>query len=472
MPANRSLQTILVLLLAGAAASACVDEKIVYRDRELFEALPPAAAEFVGYTDEASKLTVCGNCHVGQQGKWENTVHAGAWEDLQDSGHASATCEGCHTISDKGNETTGLVGWDATQDPRYHDVQCESCHGPGLKHLEDPAVTQPFAMLGVGPDGLEGCGECHNGTHHPFSEEWASSRHANTDNHAQENASCVQCHEARGVFAAWGLDTQYSDKDSPEVIPITCAVCHDPHGSPNSKQLRFPINTPNVDTNLCMKCHHKRSIPDPTSSRGPHSPQGPLLIGEEVGWVPPSFTYPGKISGTHGSEANPTLCAGCHMNRFEVTDPSTGGFVFQATGHGFKGIPCLDAQGIPSGEADCAIDQRSFKACAVSGCHGSEQGARSAIITVWTRFDLLTSTIDAMIAQIPASEFVTGDNLITTGEGAKFNSELAKLSGSAAHNPFLVEALLTASIKQIQIDYGISAPSGISLANTLIPTTD
>jgi hypothetical protein len=91
---------------------------------------------------------------------------------------------------------------------------------------------------------------------------------------------------------------------------------------------------------------------------------------------------------------------------------------------------------------------------------------------VWTRFDLLTSTIDAMIAQIPASEFKTGDNFTSTGEGAKFNSDLAKFSGSAAHNPFLVEALLTASIKQIQIDYGISAPAGISLANTLSPTTN
>ncbi len=77
-----------------------------------------------------------------------------------------------------------------------------------------------------------------------------------------------------------------------------------------------------------------------------------------------------------------------------------------------------------------------------------------------------------MIAQIPASEFITGDNLITTGEGAKFNSALAKLSGSAAHNPFLVEALVTATIKQVQTDYGISAPASINLNNTLSPTTN
>jgi hypothetical protein len=160
------------------------------------------------------------------------------------------------------------------------------------------------------------------------------------------------------------------------------------------------------------------------------------------------------------------------MNRFEVTDAVTGAFVFQATGHGFKGIPCVDANGQPTGEADCALDQRSFKACAVSGCHGSENGARSALITVWTRFDLLTSTVDAMVAQVPASEFKTGDNFTSTGEGAKFNSALAKFSGSAAHNPFLVEALLTATIKQLRIDYGIPAPAGVNLTNTLSPTTN
>jgi len=471
MPASRSLPRLFALILVGLAATACVDEKIVYRDRELFEDLPPGAADFVGYTDEAEKLTVCGNCHVGQQSKWETTAHADAWKSLEESGFAAATCEGCHAISDKGNETTGVVGYDATKDERYHDVQCESCHGPGLEHLQDPAVTQPYAALGVGEDGLAGCGECHAGAHHPFAEEWASSRHANIENHAQENTACVSCHEARGIFAAWGINNEYSDKAGHDVIPITCAVCHDPHGSPNSAQLRFPINVTNVDQNLCMKCHHKRSEPDQTSSRGPHSPQGPLLIGEAAGWRPPNFTYTENITGTHGSSANPRLCAGCHVTRFTVNDAASGNFLFQATGHGFKGIPCVDAQGVPTGEADCELSQRTFKSCAVSGCHGSENAARSALITVWTRFDALAATINGMLTKVPASEFKTNDNLITTGEGAKFNAGLVGFRGTAAHNPFLTEALLTASIKQLQIDYGITAPPGIDLSNTLSPTT-
>ena len=32
---------------------------------------------------------------------------------------------------------------------------------------------------------------------------------------------------------------------------------------------------------------------------------------------------------SHGSEANPRLCAGCHVNQFTVTDQETGDFLFQ-----------------------------------------------------------------------------------------------------------------------------------------------
>jgi hypothetical protein len=72
-----------------------------------------------------------------------------------------------------------------------------------------------------------------------------------------------------------------------------------------------------------------------------------------------------------------------------------------------------------------------------------------------------------MIDKIPASEFSTSDNRYSTGEGAKFNNQLALAPGSMIHNPFLIEALITSSIKQITIDYGISSPPGVSLENQL-----
>ena len=80
-----------LLVLALSSLSGCVDEKVVYRDRALFEDPPSAAQSFLGYSDQGSKLVVCGNCHVEKQAEWEKTKHANAWEDLQASGHANSS---------------------------------------------------------------------------------------------------------------------------------------------------------------------------------------------------------------------------------------------------------------------------------------------------------------------------------------------------------------------------------------------
>lgn len=61
----------------------------------------------------------------------------------------------------------------------------------------------------------------------------------------------------------------------------------------------------------------------------------------------------------------------------------------------------------------------------------------------------------------------TGDDRYTTAEGSLFNSQLAAMRGSETHNPFLIEALLTASIQQVEIEYGISPAPGTVLDNIL-----
>jgi predicted CXXCH cytochrome family protein len=436
-----------------------------------YENPPTASKGFLGYTNSQSKLPVCGNCHIGQHSEWKGTRHARAWTDLQSSGASQAACEKCHTVGSNGNGVTEeQVGWAATRDARYQDVQCESCHGPGLEHVTNPDATQPLASLLVGTNLTSGCGECHSGAHQPFVEEWSQSKHAQMAASPQNNASCVQCHEARGIFAAWGVKAEYLEKGQTAKIPITCPVCHDPHDPSNQRQLRFPIAEPNVDTNLCMKCHRRRSEPELTSGSGPHSPQGPLLLGE-AGWEPPNFAYAEQtILGTHGSEANPRMCAACHVNRLQVTDPTSGNVVFNATGHLFKAIACLDATGKPTTSDACTMTQRTFKACTAAGCHGSENAARAALTVARNRLDGLAATLSALVARAPASEFSTTDGKITTAEGSKFNASLGAMKGSAIHNPFRVEALLTASIRQMGIDYGLTAPAGLTLENILGPT--
>jgi predicted CXXCH cytochrome family protein len=360
----------LMVLLAG-----CTDEKIVFR--EPFNPPPDAASGFVGYFTTSDKQTTCGNCHVGHQRDWQETRHADAYATLANNPGSQAFCFSCHTITERGNAQTGTVGWDAVQDTAYHDVQCESCHGPGVDHVEEPdGGTEPLASIAAQVDAENGCGECHNGTHHPFVNEWTQSAHATPEPEIMSRGeasagSCVPCHTAQGVLRAWGVNSEYLERDAPfeQHLGITCAVCHDPHGSAgNEGQLRFPIDVPSEDENLCVKCHHKRAEPETESSlvRGPHSPEGPLLLGEGAGWFPPGFEPEiAEILGTHGSSANPRLCATCHVIAREVTDQATGAFQFRGVGHTFEAIQCVDANGIPLPVGtDCTLDQRDF----TSGC--------------------------------------------------------------------------------------------------------
>ncbi len=455
--------------LAGLVSSSC--EQIVYRDREPFEQPASGAGDFLGYSNTEAKKTTCGNCHVGKQAEWSHTAHAGAWNTLSTSGAQQATCEGCHSVTSRGNHvTTENVGWLATKNSRYMDVQCESCHGPGLTHVMNPdiATNKPLAPLNVGVDLTLGCGECHSGTHRPFAEEWSKSRHARIVVSRATNPSCIGCHEAKGVLAAWGIKTNFIEASKPtEHMAITCAVCHDPHDARNPGQLRFPMDVPEVESNLCMKCHHRRAQPDPVSSAGPHSPQGPVLLGE-AGWFPPNFQYPpGSLVGSHGTDRNPRLCATCHVNNYVVNDVLTGKFSFRATGHSFQAIPCASAEGIPTGVATCTIAQQSFRSC--TSCHLTENAARTALIVARARLDRLVVEITALLPRIPTTEFSTTDNRISTGEGSKFNMQLAQEKGSAAHNPFLIEALLLASIRQIELDYGLRPAAALVLKPQFAP---
>jgi predicted CXXCH cytochrome family protein len=455
------------------AISACVDEDIVYRDRVLFEEPLAQAGNFLGYTDGSTKLTVCGNCHVEKQGDWIATAHADAWAGLQANPGAQASCAGCHTVAELGNHVTTAAGYNATGEERYHDVQCESCHGPGLTHVTNPLdANAPLAPIDVAVDLTKGCAECHAGTHHPFAEEWNLSAHGEGTTHQsyRTRVGCNTCHGGEAALASWGISTEFIEKGQNQPIAITCAVCHDPHSDEQEGQLRFSVSSPDVATNLCMKCHQRRAEPDlgplgtGSSSSGPHAPQGPLLLGEvgTVGWTPPNFAYNvDRIRGTHGSERNTRLCATCHVNSYEVTDPDTGGHLFSVTGHRFLPIPCVDANNIPTEDQSCGktVAERNFSSCTSSGCHGDETAAYSALVVAQARIADRVDDLKAMLALVPSTEKSSTDTLFTVAEGATFNQQLGEIGSSAVHNPFLTEALLLSSIEAVEDRYGIPAPT-------------
>jgi hypothetical protein len=488
----------------------CTDT--VFRDREPFNPPPDAANKFLGYFTVSDHQTTCGNCHVTHQAAWIKTAHASAYDVPATSSNVGPQCYTCHTVSDRGNAVDGPAGWDAVQDTVYHDVQCENCHGPGLDHVMAPdappsASNPPLAHIAVpisatlGPvdsatiTNSASCGSCHNQNSGPgvrAYEEWAASGHAHVVLEAgggspADNPSCVSCHEAKGILAAWGVTADYAERGqtgSANYLGQTCAVCHDPHGSakdpttgePLAHQLRFPISTPDVNQQLCMKCHQRRSIPDQASSRGPHSPQGPMLLGD-AGYQPAGFQPDLQaVASTHGTDRNPELCAGCHVNRLEGTDVATGKPAVSA-GHLFLAIPCLDAGGLPV-TTDCPHDapSRSWAACTASGCHADATTAVAAFTLITTDLVRLTKQIwddkngndvvDAAPADggylsdkvlVPDTNYVTNDGKLTPAEGAVFNVRMLREGGAdgshGVHNPFLARALLGADIDELQAAY-------------------
>lgn len=486
----RTIVLLTACVTAGVTLAGCANDKIVFRDRGPFNPPPDAASGFLGYFDAATKQTTCGNCHVDFQASWKATKHAGAYDAVTTSAAKTPACYSCHSLTGNGNAASGtVVGHDKVADSAYFDVQCESCHGAGLNHVEGVGqgmLIRPLAKLSM--TGTGNCGDCHSGTHQPFVEEWRASRHATINPSRVANADCAGCHEGRAALLRWGVDVNFIERaNATDYQPVAaCAVCHDPHGSGNTRQLRFPVTSQDPDQNLCMKCHNRRSEPEIGTS-SPHAPQGAMLLGF-AGYRPPGFTYDtARIYGSHATTQNPKLCAGCHIARFTVTDPATGGFTFQATGHLMRPIPCLDAAGKPTADKTCPYTEaaRSWQTCAASGCHASAAVAVGAFTTVRARMkffadqlwidsngngSLQASPTDAgLLPQVRASrptEWSNTDLVITPAEGAEFNARLCGEFGQTnadnskgVHNPFLCEALLIATINYIRTYYNLPAAS-------------
>ena len=235
------------------------------------------------------------------------------------------------------------------------------------------------------------------------------------------------------------------------------------------------------------------------------------MLGENVGWIPPGFAYDtSQMASSHGTEANPRLCATCHVVRATITDNLTGAFQFQSVGHTFEAIPCPDATGIPMPCADAVPPDtvHDFSACATSNCHiGGPQVAKLAYQTlkgdlhnfldqIWTdlngngvmdSFPVDGGLMPKVIAPALRPGATAADsaplnfrtNVTTVAKGTMWNAALAATedrtifvsgrvlgtplsahmsAGNGVHNPFMLKALLTSSIAATKAEYGLPSP--------------
>jgi Cytochrome c554 and c-prime len=302
----------------------------------------------------------CEQCH-GQIRHWEaGTKHAQAFPTLVRVGEQhNATCLPCHTVGD--GLPTGFAN--AAETPRLEGVQCENCHGPAARHAANPEdpVTRPQIEIAS-----QVCGGCHTGARQPQYDEWEVSPHnvvSEDMNPPDRVTHCGRCHSGTSrLHQLLGLPLAPGDAN----VPITCAICHDPHQvgtvtnslpqtvtnelvSPRSvvlpiryAQLRNPLASTNdysispsgsllaqynPKINLCAQCHNRRGAAWTDTSRAPHhSPQYNMLLGT-VGVLPSGV--PPYAPAQHAFLTN--QCVSCHMQStpFLNGQPAVSGHTFQ-----------------------------------------------------------------------------------------------------------------------------------------------
>ena len=200
-------------------------------------------------------------------------------------------CDGCHSVN-YDIDTKQVTEW---------NVGCEKCHGPGSDHVEHRGKSRI-----LNPAKLD---------------------------YVQANDTCIQCHSQgqpltnpiKGKYYDWPVGFHMGEKlvdfwrledyklgelsfthfpdgtahknrmqgnDFVQSLMytrgVTCASCHDPHGSDNNAMLIKPVKE------ICSTCH------GPNSQNGPHAPS--------------LEAHTHHAPGSAGSE-----CVACHMPKIEQT---------------------------------------------------------------------------------------------------------------------------------------------------------
>ncbi len=231
----------------------------------------------------------CKLCHVTEYETWSKTKHAEAYEVMDHAyqmlketgrgirpwieiGRTEEWCDECHTTGRYLNRSYVLK-----------NVQCERCHLAGKEHVESGGgkATQSVDWS------ADLCKQCHGGSQHPQYDDWERSAHSKSlaaaGGAVSQAPACQVCHVAQAV-----VDSDFGRINIGLVEdhqPINCQTCHDPHGSENFRELRYPPDE------LCAQCHNLK---------------GPKIFG--------------KIAHTQASMFNGSImdlsgvtCYNCHM---------------------------------------------------------------------------------------------------------------------------------------------------------------
>jgi predicted CXXCH cytochrome family protein len=239
------------------------------------------------------------------------------------------TCDGCHSVN-YDIHTKQVTEW---------NVGCERCHGPGSEHVAHATrlnILNPAAMDDFAND--DACIQCHS-QGRPHSEviegkayDWPVGYQVGL--HLKEFWNLEDIALGQTDFLHFPDGTAHKNRmqgnDFVQSVMyrhgVTCASCHDVHGTDNYAQLRKPADK------LCLDCH------------GPGSPNGPHTA------TLAEHTH--HKEGSTGSQ-----CVECHMPKIE-TEGVPGSFV---RSHTFRFIsPSMtDKYKIPNPCTSCHKDKNT-----------------------------------------------------------------------------------------------------------------
>ncbi|HYM75806.1 MAG TPA: c-type cytochrome [Candidatus Dormibacteraeota bacterium] len=237
------------------------------------------------------------------------------------------TCDGCHS-----------VGYDIhSKQVAEWNVGCERCHGPGSEHVAHPVrgnILNPSEMNSVAAS--DTCIQCHS-QGQPRSNpiegkyyDWPVGY--NVGLKLADFWKLEDCTLGQTTFYYFPDCTAHKNRmqgnDFAQSVMyrhgITCASCHDVHGTENYAQLRKPANQ------ICLDCH------------GPATANGPRTATLEA--------HTHHKDGSAGSQ-----CVACHMPAIE-TEGVPGTFVHAHTFR-FLSPEMTDKYGIPNPCTSCHKDK-------------------------------------------------------------------------------------------------------------------
>lgn len=277
------------------------------------------ASTYLGVGFDAQAGCFCHPTAAAIKTSWQNSAHGtmfqrgitGYLRVERGKGAYGAACIRCHTTGWDPTINNNNFGWQAKQtgfdtswysgleffnnyywittgdtsrwsmlnanQRRLANVGCEQCHGP----VADHRVTGDRMKIGQSR-AADVCNQCHDGSRrYSLGTYYNASLHEKVPNGTASvggRATCQPCHtgagfmyyvennmDTVGLAARWNLARDAR-------TPISCVVCHDPHGNNNPKDLRMtrlrgdtlrngyllPAQYRDNPGNLCGHCHSSR----------------------------------------------------------------------------------------------------------------------------------------------------------------------------------------------------------------------